>query len=250
MAVIAKELISDANLILFSGLMLLGAAAYKISDLFDEPGREVSEISRAKIETAAVSTTKTVPPRTTAVLERSTEPAFLLLDINAATAEELTQLKGIGEHIAAEIVKYRISSGGFKNIEEIMNVSGIGEATFNDISSHIYVIDPVYEPATTEAVPVVTEPEEPEQYIEPEEPTYTVTLGDVAPIDLNTADLETLMLLPNVDEEAASAILALREQLGEYKSIYELLYVDKLTRKEVSEIAEYVFVEEQAENNE
>ena len=235
--------------------MLLGAAAYKISDLFDEPGREVSEISRAKIETAAVSTTKTVPPRTTAVLERSTEPAFLLLDINAATAEELTQLKGIGEHIAAEIVKYRISSGGFKNIEEIMNVSGIGEATFNDISSHIYVIDPVYEPATTEAVPVVTEPEqyvvtEPEQYIESEEPTYTVTLGDVAPIDLNTADLETLMLLPNVDEEAASAILALREQLGEYKSIYELLYVDKLTQKEVSEIAEYVFVEEQAENNE
>jgi len=246
-AVIAKELISDANLILFSGLMLLGAAAYKISDLFDEPGREVSEISRSKIETAAVSTTKTVPPRTTAVLERSTEPAFLLLDINAATAEELTQLKGIGEHIAAEIVKYRISSGGFKNIEEIMNVSGIGEATFNDISSHIYVIDPVYEPATTEAVPVVTEPE---QYIESEEPTYTVTLGDVAPIDLNTADLETLMLLPNVDEEAASAILALREQLGEYKSIYELLYVDKLTQKEVSEIAEYVFVEEQAENNE
>ena len=247
MAVIAKELISDANLILFSGLMLLGAAAYKISDLFDEPGRDVSEISRSKIETAAVSTTKTAPPRTTAVLERSTEPAFLLLDINAATAEELTQLKGIGEHIAAEIVKYRISSGGFKNIEEIMNVSGIGEATFNDISSHIYVIDPVYEPATTEAVPVVTEPE---QYIEPEEPTYTVTLGDVAPIDLNTADLETLMLLPNVDEEAASAILALREQLGEYKSIYELLYVDKLTQKEVSEIAEYVFVEEQAENNE
>ena len=107
MAVIAKELISDANLILFSGLMLLGAAAYKISDLFDEPGREVSEISRAKIETAAVSTTKTAPPRTTAVLERSTEPAFLLLDINAATAEELTQLKGIGEHIAARVLGLR-----------------------------------------------------------------------------------------------------------------------------------------------
>ena len=240
MAVIAKELISDANLILFSGLMLLGAAAYKISDLFDEPGREVSEISRSKIETAAVSTTKTAPPRTTAVLERSTEPAFLLLDINAATAEELTQLKGIGEHIAAEIVKYRISSGGFKNIEEIMNVSGIGEATFNDISSHIYVIDPVYEPATTEAVTVVTEPE---QYIEPEEPTYTVTLEDVAPIDLNTADAEMLTLLPHVSDEAAAEIVELREKLGSFSSYYELLYVSSLSEKDVSEIRDYVTVE-------
>ena len=244
MAVIAKELISDANLILFSGLMLLGAAAYKISDLFDEPGREVSEISRAKIETAAVSTTKTAPPRTTAVLERSTEPAFLLLDINAATAEELTQLKGIGEHIAAEIVKYRISSGGFKNIEEIMNVSGIGEATFNDISSHIYVIDPVYEPATTEAVPVITEPE---QYIEPEEPTYTVTLEDVAPIDLNTADAEMLTLLPHVSDEAAAEIVELREKLGSFSSYYELLYVSSLSEKDVSEIRDYVTVEKMDE---
>ena len=244
MAVIAKELISDANLILFSGLMLLGAAAYKISDLFDEPGREVSEISRAKIETAAVSTTKTAPPRTTAVLERSTEPAFLLLDINAATAEELTQLKGIGEHIAAEIVKYRISSGGFKNIEEIMNVSGIGEATFSDISSHIYVIDPVYEPATTEAVPVVTEPE---QYIEPEEPTYTVTLEDVAPIDLNTADAEMLTLLPHVSDEAAAEIVELREKLGSFSSYYELLYVSSLSEKDVSEIRDYVTVEKMDE---
>jgi len=220
--------------------MLLGAAAYKISDLFDEPGREVSEISRSKIETAAVSTTKTAPPRTTAVLERSTEPAFLLLDINAATAEELTQLKGIGEHIAAEIVKYRISSGGFKNIEEIMNVSGIGEATFNDISSHIYVIDPVYEPATTEAVTVVTEPE---QYIEPEEPTYTVTLEDVAPIDLNTADAEMLTLLPHVSDEAAAEIVELREKLGSFSSYYELLYVSSLSEKDVSEIRDYVTVE-------
>ena len=62
-----------------------------------------------------------------------------LININTATAEELQTLSGIGEVRAKAIVEYRTQSGNFSKIEDIKNVSGIGEATFNNIKSQICV---------------------------------------------------------------------------------------------------------------
>ncbi len=62
-----------------------------------------------------------------------------LIDINSATAESLTQLPGIGEVKAAAIVAYREENGSFSAIEDIKNVSGIGDATFENIMSLITV---------------------------------------------------------------------------------------------------------------
>lgn len=69
---------------------------------------------------------------------------FLYIDINSAGMEQLMLLDGIGEVTAEKIINYRIINGGFKNIEEIMNVNGIGEKTFFNIKDHIYVENPVY----------------------------------------------------------------------------------------------------------
>jgi len=49
------------------------------------------------------------------------------VDINSANAEVLAaELHGVGEKKAAEIIKYREANGGFKSIEELINVKGIG----------------------------------------------------------------------------------------------------------------------------
>ena len=61
------------------------------------------------------------------------------LNINTATAKELTRLSGIGEKKAAEIVAYREENGGFSDIAELMRVSGIGEKTFAEIKDEITV---------------------------------------------------------------------------------------------------------------
>lgn len=53
-----------------------------------------------------------------------------LININTAPASELVKLKGIGEVKAAAIVEYRRINGNFKTVQDIMNVSGIGEKTF------------------------------------------------------------------------------------------------------------------------
>lgn len=44
------------------------------------------------------------------------------VNINSASVEQLTALPGVGAKLAARIVEYRQKSGGFKSIQEIMNV--------------------------------------------------------------------------------------------------------------------------------
>ena len=61
------------------------------------------------------------------------------ININSADIAQLTQLTGIGEARAADIIAYRTEHGRFLTIEEIMNVSGIKESTFQKIKDQIVV---------------------------------------------------------------------------------------------------------------
>ena len=168
----------------------------------------------------------------------------LWIDINTATAEELVKLKGIGEVTAENIVNYRNSHGGFRNIEELMSVSGIGEVTFSDIKDFVYVVSPVYE---TETVQEFSE-EIPVQEVQVQTETITEhikTLEECVPININTADVDELMLLPYVDLETAEEIVKIRNEIGGFSHVYELLYVRKLTQKQTAEIVEFVTIEQQ-----
>ena len=56
-----------------------------------------------------------------------------LLDINQASAEQLMALPGIGEVRSRAIVNYRIEIGRFQRIDQLLDVPGIGSATFEGI---------------------------------------------------------------------------------------------------------------------
>lgn len=61
------------------------------------------------------------------------------IDINSATADELQKLSGVGESISQRIIDYRDKNGSFSKIEDLMKVSGIGEARFAAIKDDICV---------------------------------------------------------------------------------------------------------------
>lgn len=60
-----------------------------------------------------------------------------LINLNTATLEQLDSLPGIGPAIAQRIIDYREKAGGFKAVEEITEVSGIGDATLTKIKDLI-----------------------------------------------------------------------------------------------------------------
>lgn len=61
------------------------------------------------------------------------------MNINTANVSELTTLPGIGESTAQKIISYREENGKFKNIEDIKNVSGIGESKYNQMKDYIKI---------------------------------------------------------------------------------------------------------------
>ncbi|MGX7078416.1 helix-hairpin-helix domain-containing protein [Globicatella sanguinis] len=63
----------------------------------------------------------------------------LKININVADVAELTLLPGIGEKKAQAIIDYREEYGSYQTIEDLMNVSGIGQKTFDKLSSMISV---------------------------------------------------------------------------------------------------------------
>lgn len=62
-----------------------------------------------------------------------------LLDINLASIEDLTTLPGIGPVLAQRIVDYREQNGRFSSVEELRNISGIGEKRLSAILEYITV---------------------------------------------------------------------------------------------------------------
>ena len=63
--------------------------------------------------------------------------ALAVVNINTATKEELTSLKGVGDKRAQEIINYRTKNGPFKTTDDLEKVPGIGPGIMKQIRSEI-----------------------------------------------------------------------------------------------------------------
>lgn len=79
-----------------------------------------------------------IPNKTTSgVAVLGVSAATNIIRINTASVEDLDKLEGVGPAIAQRIVDYRTKSGGFKSVEEIKLVPGIGDKMFEKIKDEI-----------------------------------------------------------------------------------------------------------------
>lgn len=98
---------------------------------------ETATITMEAAEAAEPTEEPSEPTESTETTELSSDK----ININTATALELTTLPGIGDVLAARIVAYREENGAFQSIDEIDNVEGIGDARFEQIKDYITVED-------------------------------------------------------------------------------------------------------------
>lgn len=141
----------------------LGAAAYllwrvnagkpKLENRVEELEERVFELEKEKNKDdnkavlsmdTNIKPTETAPASTVETTNKETEKAVSnvvssVININMANLSQLDALPGIGQTKAQAILDYRQKNGGFKSIEEIKNVKGIGEATFQKLKDKISI---------------------------------------------------------------------------------------------------------------
>ncbi len=61
------------------------------------------------------------------------------INLNTCTVDDLVSVDGIGETRAKAIISYREKIGGYKSVEEIKNISGIGDATYESLAPYLTV---------------------------------------------------------------------------------------------------------------
>ncbi len=70
---------------------------------------------------------------------REQAPISSVLDLNAATAEALETLPGVGPVLARRIVDYRASHGGFRRLDDLLQVKGVGPRLLEGLRQRVVI---------------------------------------------------------------------------------------------------------------
>ncbi len=194
------------------------------------PETSVSEITTASTVSTTVPTTSVTTTTTTTALVVSF-PA----DINKLTYEELLNVPGIGEKIAGDIVYLRERSGTITDMEQLLELYGIGEEKLRQLKEYLFVSDSDYRPITQSTV--ITTVSETISVTETEPPS-----PERKPVNLNTADADEIADCLLISYEKAAAIVSIREMIGGFTSPDELRLVSGLTESDLKEISAYVLI--------
>lgn len=100
---------------------------------WDKPTKAETTTKSADSTTVPVRQTEPAQPDAAELVfpEEAESEISYPLDLNAATAEELETLPGVGAILAERIVSYREAVGGFQTLEELQQVNGIGSGIYS-----------------------------------------------------------------------------------------------------------------------
>ncbi|XP_060637602.1 endonuclease/exonuclease/phosphatase family domain-containing protein 1 [Anolis sagrei] len=150
------------------------------------------------------------------------------LNINTATEEELMTLPGVTRTVAQSIVEYREYIGGFKKVEDLALVSGIGAAKLEQVKFEICV--------SSKGSSAQHSPSSLRKDQNPDHLSATK-------ININTATPAQLMSIRGVTEKIAHGIVEYRKEHGPFKSIEDLVKMDCINSSFLDRIRHQIFAE-------
>ncbi len=164
-------------------------------------------------------------------MQKPTEDLYL--DLNEASASQLSKLPNVSRPLADQIVAYRKELGGFSTIRQLLDIPEMPESLYLSLGEYIYLTPK----AETE----------PTQTTLPTETAATIsTVPDTTEIpmlNLNTVTAEELCLLPEIGEKTAAAIVSYRTQIGGFFNKLQLLEINGIGEMTYQTIEKYLYVE-------
>uniref|UniRef100_A0A3Q2PTE4 Endonuclease/exonuclease/phosphatase family domain-containing protein 1 n=1 Tax=Fundulus heteroclitus TaxID=8078 RepID=A0A3Q2PTE4_FUNHE len=148
------------------------------------------------------------------------------LNINTATEEELMTLPGVNRTVAQNIVEYRDCIGGFKKVEDLALVSGIGATKLEAIKLEICVSSRTNSSQHS-----------------PSSLRKDLDHPPCTGININTATAAQLMSLRGLTEKIVKNIIAYRAEHGPFRSIEDLVRVQQINSSLLDKIRFQVYVE-------
>lgn len=191
--------------------------------------------TRVDVLTNRQSTEKTGNGEKTSVSSFATHTALpqggamaQLVNINTASPEELRTVKGLGLTKAQAIIAYRNAHKGFKSIDELDNVPGIGSATLARVRDYVTVGEKKNQQSGITAPEKISRRIPAIQYTPAPSPTPTPpppTPTPIIKVNINRAGMLELMTLELIGEVRAQRIIEHRKKNGPFRSPEDLTKV-------------------------
>jgi competence protein ComEA len=162
------------------------------------------------------------------------------LDLNQADHVQLLQLPGIAEGLARRIEAYRAEHHGFRSVDELRQVPGVGPKLLEKLRPHVFVEVPASdqedEPVGQALRPVAAK-------VEKEKKPLPVSKKEplTAPIDVNHATAAELRRLPGIGPTLSQRIIETREQQP-FRSVEDLRRVRGIGVKTLERLRPHVVV--------
>jgi competence ComEA-like helix-hairpin-helix protein len=159
--------------------------------------------TRGKIEKTFGSAQKYSARRT--VFQSDSRKSIRPVDINLSDTSELVKLPGIGSVLSARIIKYRIYLGGYARVEQLKEVYGLSEETYEMIKNRV-----------------------------------TADSAFIKRININTADYKELSHIRYLEKYEISSIMKYRQLKGKISKMSDLVDNKLITSEKAKKVGSYV----------
>lgn len=163
----------------------------------------------------------------------------LLSFINRASLSELEILPGIGPVLAQRILQKREQLGRFEELNDLLQVSGIGKGRLSSLLDGMAIQNTTPAPTTPVPTVPVLNPRIPKQATRiPHSPPPVLSSPSPGKRPLNQATREELMAVPGIGEHLADTLLQARAQKGGFRSWEDVASVSGIGAKRLQKIQE------------